>query len=49
MVVWYELTEDSGMFSMGESSIYHTEFNHINVNDYILKKADQFKAVLSLD
>ena len=49
MVVWYELTEDLGMFSMGESSIYHTEFNHINVNDYILKKADQFKAVLSLD
>ncbi len=26
-----------------------TEFNHINVDDYILKKADQFKAMLSLD
>ena len=49
MVVWYELTEDLDMFSMDEPSIYHTEFNHINVDDYILKMADQFKAVLSLD
>lgn len=49
MVVWYELTEDLDMFSMDEPSIYHTEFNHINVDDYILEKADQFKAVLSLD
>ena len=49
MVVWYELTEDLGMFSMDEPSIYHTEFNHLNIDDYILKKADQFKAVLSFD
>ena len=49
MVVWSELREDLVMFSMDEPSIYHTEFNHLNVDAYILKKVDQFKAVLSLD